>query len=71
MAPAFERAAVELGGSARLAKLNTDAEQSVAARLGIRSIPTMIIFRDGQEVARQSGAMTAAGIVQWVRANTG
>jgi thioredoxin 2 len=51
----------------RFAKLDTEAAQAQAAAHGIRSIPTMILFRDGQEVARQSGAMPAGQIVQWVR----
>ena len=50
-----------------LIKLNSDNEQAVSARLGIRGIPTMILFHGGQEVARMSGAMTARQIVNWVR----
>jgi thioredoxin 2 len=70
MAPAFEEAAAQLSPDVRLAKLNTEAEQAIGASLGIRSIPTMIVFRNGQEVARQPGAMGTADIVRWVRANT-
>ena len=70
MAPAFAQAATELAAGARLVKLNTDAEQDIAAQHGIRSIPTMIIFQNGSEIARQSGAMGAADIVRWVRQNT-
>lgn len=71
MAPAFEQAAAELEPNVRLAKLNTDAAQDIAARFRIQSIPTLAVFRNGQEVARQPGAMGAADIVRWVRANTG
>lgn len=67
MAPQFERAAVELEPRARLAKLDTEAEQAIAARYGIRSIPTVIAFRGGREVARQSGAMDSGTLVRWVR----
>ncbi len=67
MAPAFEQAAGRLEPRVRLAKLNTEAEQATGARFGIRSIPTMVLFRGGREVARQSGAMSAEHIVQWVR----
>jgi len=67
MAPEFERAAGELGAEARFLKLNTDAEPEFAGELGIRSIPTMILFRGGREIARRSGAMRAADIVGWVR----
>jgi thioredoxin 2 len=69
MAPAFEQAASELEPKARLAKLDTEAQQSVAAEFNIRSIPTIVLFRNGREVARQSGAMGAADIVRWVQAN--
>ncbi|HEY9397103.1 MAG TPA: thioredoxin TrxC [Burkholderiales bacterium] len=67
MAPQFERAADELEPVVRLAKLDTEAAQDIAARYGIRSIPTMIVFRNGREVARQAGAMDASAIVRWVR----
>ncbi len=69
MAPAFEQAAAELEPGVRLAKLNTEAEQAIAAQYSIRSIPTMIVFRGGREVARQPGAMGAADIVNWVRSH--
>ncbi|BCG75245.1 thiol reductase thioredoxin [Mesorhizobium sp. 113-1-2] len=65
MAPAYEAAASELEPHVRLIKLNSDNEQAVAARLGIRGIPTMILFHGGH--ARTSGAMTAGQIVRWVR----
>ena len=68
MAPEFERASSELGPLVRLVKLNTDAEPDIAAQFGIRGIPTMIMFANGREVARRSGAMRAADIVRWVNA---
>jgi thioredoxin 2 len=70
MAPAFEQAAQQLEPTVRLAKLNTDEAQATAARFQIRSIPTLALFRDGREVARQPGAMGAADIVRWVQANS-
>jgi len=48
-------------------QVDTDAEQALGARYAIRSIPTLALFKGGREVARQAGAMQAAGIVQWVR----
>lgn len=69
MAPAFASAAAELEPQVRLAKLDTEAEPEIASGFGIRSIPTMVIFVGGQELARQSGAMDAASIVRWVRRN--
>lgn len=67
MAPAYEAAADELEPHVRLIKLNSDNEEAVAARLGIRGIPTMILFHGGREIARTSGAMAAGQIVRWVR----
>ena len=66
MAPAFERAAASLKTQARFAKLDTERAQDIAARFGIRSIPTMIVFRGGREVARTSGAMDASAITRWL-----
>ena len=66
MAPGFERAAAQMKARVRFAKLDTEAERGIAARFGIRSIPTLILFRGGKEAARISGAMDAAGIEKWV-----
>ncbi len=66
MAPAFEQAARRLEPGYRLAKLDTQAQPSAAARIGIRSIPTLLLFRGGREVARQSGAMDTEALVRWV-----
>lgn len=67
MAPQFERAAALLEPHYRLAKLDTESAQALAARFGIRSIPTLAVFAGGREVARQSGAMDAATLERWVR----
>jgi thioredoxin 2 len=69
MAPAFVQAAAQLEPRVRLAKLNTEVEQSIAAQYGIRSIPTLILFDRGREQARQAGAMNAQDIVRWTRAH--
>ena len=69
MAPAFEQAATQLEPGMRLAKVNTEEAQSLGARFGIRSIPTIALFVGGKEVARQAGAMGAADIVRWARGN--
>lgn len=68
MAPAFAAAARDLEPFMRLGKLDTEAEQAIAGRYGIRSIPTMILFAKGREVARQSGAMPQQAIVSWAKA---
>ncbi len=69
MAPAYEQAASRLEPRVRLAKLNTEQEQLIASQLGIRSIPTLAIFKKGQEIVRQPGAMDLEGIVRWVNAH--
>ncbi len=68
MAPAFAKAAQKLEPSVRLAKLNTEQEPELAEQFQIRSIPTIIMFKSGQEISRVSGAMQEADIVRWVRA---
>ena len=69
MAPAFEQAARQLEPQVRLGKVNTESEAQLAGRFGIRSIPTLILFKGGREIARQSGAMDAASLVRWVRSH--
>ena len=66
MAPQFAEAQKALRGRAILVKLDTEAESALAAQFGIRSIPTMIVFQGGRELARTSGALPAARIVDWV-----
>lgn len=67
MAPAFEEAARVLEPQVRLVKVNTEEAQALSARLGIRSIPTLALFRSGREVARTAGAMDAGHLVAWAR----
>lgn len=67
MAPAFATAARQLEPEMRLGKLDTEAEQTIAGRYGIRSIPTMILFSKGREIARQSGAMPTGAIVSFAQ----
>ena len=67
MAPVFERAAAELQPYVRLAKVNTEEQQGIAARYGIRSIPTLILFKGGREAARVAGAMDLQNLLGWTR----
>ncbi len=67
MAPHFERAAAALEPRMRFAKLDTDSAQKIAGRYGIRSIPTLIVFKGGREIARQSGALDTGSLVEWLR----
>ena len=70
MAPQYAEAALALEPRIRLAKVNTDAEPALATRFAIRSIPTMVLFKGGREVARQSGSMRKTDIIRWVDANS-
>lgn len=67
MAPAFQAAAASLEPHMRLGKLDTEAEQAIAGRFGIQSIPTLLMLHKGREIARQSGAMPANAIVAWAQ----
>ncbi len=69
MAPAFAAAAAKLEPDFRVVKVNTEDEQALSTRLGIRSIPTLVLFRSGREVARQPGALGEADIVNWARSH--
>jgi thioredoxin 2 len=71
MAPAWEQAAARLTPQVRLANLDTEAEPGIAQRFGIRSIPTIVLFRNGREVARQSGALSLPQILRWIEGNLG
>ena len=71
MAPAFDAAARALEPRMRLGKVNTEEEQALAARFGIRSIPTLILLHQGRELARQAGAMGAEDIQRWALAHLG
>jgi thioredoxin len=67
LAPAFAAAATQLEPLVRLGKLDTEAEPTIAGRYAIRSIPTLVLFQKGRELARQSGAMPASAIVAWAK----
>lgn len=67
MAPIFAEVAAELEPRMRFAKLDTEAEQALASRFGIRSIPTLIVFRGGIEVARQPGVLQGPQLRQWLQ----
>lgn len=65
MAPVFEQAASQLEPQIRIAKVNTETEQQLAMKYNIRSIPTLILFHEGKEIERISGAMNLPQLVQW------
>lgn len=66
MGPAFAQATAQLEPRARFIKINTENETALASRFGIRSIPTLMIMKDGREITRQAGAMDARQLAQWV-----
>ncbi|MDF2447279.1 MAG: Thioredoxin [Moraxellaceae bacterium] len=66
-APVFAQAAGELEPNMQLAKVDTEAEPALAQRFGIRSIPTLAIFRQGRELTRLSGALPLSQFLQWAR----
>ncbi|MEO8409835.1 MAG: thioredoxin TrxC [Propionivibrio sp.] len=67
MTPVIAQAAGDLATTARVAKLDTEAENALAARFAIRSIPTLAIFRGGREIKRQAGAVNLAALKDWVQ----
>jgi thioredoxin 2 len=67
MAPAYEQAAQRLEPGIRLLKLDTEQAQDLSMRYNIRSIPTLALFKNGREVARQAGAVDAGRIVAWAQ----
>lgn len=69
MAPAYAQAAQRLEPRVRVAKLDTEQAPQISSRFGIRSIPTLILFDRGREVARQSGAMDLGSLLRWVGAH--
>lgn len=69
MAPAYEQAAAQLEPGVRVVKVDTEAEPKLGARFNIRSIPTLVLFQGGRELARRSGALGANDIVRWVQSN--
>jgi thioredoxin 2 len=66
MAPHFEEAARRFSKQARFAKINSDEEPNLSARFGIRGIPTLLVFKGGKEIARQSGAMDLGTLSRWL-----
>ncbi|MEZ5508230.1 MAG: thioredoxin, partial [Gammaproteobacteria bacterium] len=71
MVPEFHKAADAMDTRVRFLKLDTEANQALSAQLGIRSIPCLILYRNGKEVARQAGAMSSVQIQAWVRQASG
>ncbi|HEY0634130.1 MAG TPA: thioredoxin TrxC [Gammaproteobacteria bacterium] len=71
MAPIFAQAAARLEPQLRLAKVDTEAAQALAARYAIRSIPTLALFKGGREIDRAAGAMELPSLIHWVSQRLG
>ena len=71
MAPVIDAAAKALATTVRVAKLNTEDEGEIAARFGIRSIPTLMILRRGKIVEQRSGAIDLGRLTDWVKSSIG
>ena len=71
MAPVLDRLAAERRTQLQVGKVNTDENQQLAGQLGIRSIPTLILFKNGKEVARRAGASDLRSLSQWVDQSLG
>lgn len=67
MAPVFEAAAAEFEPKVRFGKVDTDAEQAIASRYHIQSIPTLILFKGGREIARRAGAVSGSDLRRWLQ----
>ena len=66
-APTFKQVAAQLEPKARFIKIETEAEQAISAKYSIRSIPTLAIFKNGKEIDRVSGALSAPDFTNWVK----
>ncbi|NRG16468.1 thioredoxin TrxA [Rhizobiales bacterium] len=70
IAPALEEISDELAGQVKVAKLNVDENQNIAIKYGVRSIPTLILFKDGEPVATQVGAAPKNKLSDWIKSAT-
>lgn len=66
MAPVFQQVAAEMATRVRFAKVDTEAEPKIALRHHIKGIPSLILFRNGEEAARVAGAMEAHALKRWL-----
>ena len=69
IAPALEEIAAEMGGKVKIAKLNIDENPSTPGKYGIRAIPTLMLFKDGEVAATQMGAQTKGKLMDWINAS--
>ncbi len=70
IAPALDEIATEMGGKIKIAKLNIDENPELAAQYGVRSIPTLLMFKDGQVAANMVGAVPKSRLANWIETAT-
>ena len=71
IAPALEEIAVEMKGKVKVAKFNVDENPKISAQLGIRSIPTLMVFKGGKQVAIKTGAGPKSELHRWITTSVG
>ncbi|MEM7694909.1 MAG: thioredoxin [Pseudomonadota bacterium] len=69
IAPSLEEISAEMGGQVKIAKLNVDENQETAMKYGVRSIPTLIMFKNGEQVSQQVGAAPKGKLVDWIKSS--
>jgi thioredoxin 1 len=69
IAPALDEIAQEMGEKLTIAKVNIDENPNIPTRLGVRGIPTLILFKDGKPVATKIGALPKSRLVEWINAS--
>lgn len=69
IAPALEEIATEMGGKVKIAKVNIDENPELAAQFGVRSIPTLMLFKDGQVADMKVGAAPKTALSSWISGN--
>jgi len=71
LGPIFEKVSERFAGKVEFVKVDVDAAPDIAARFGIHAIPTLILLKDGKEIARQEGALPEEVLVEWIKRSTG
>jgi thioredoxin 1 len=67
--PSLEEIANEMKGKVKIAKLNVDENPGIAGKLGVRSIPTLMMFKDGKMAAQKTGAAPKSELLRWINAS--
>lgn len=68
IAPSLEQISEELAGKVKIVKLDVDADPAISTRYGIRSMPTLMVFKNGEPIAMQVGAQPKSRLSDWIKA---